>query len=169
MRPVRHASTFVRPKFTKLIALIGAGRSPHTKKVTQRAIQQFDINPNKHHMSPMEIQVVEELSSLGKVWPSWSSYADIQTIGDLKIVRNAQFQVFVVHGPEDSKLKIPIDFIDETIKCPITMYGGHIGCVPPQMREDMFTQKLLDMILNSYCNGIGRETITHLADTHPLA
>ena len=88
MRPVRHTSTFVRPNFPRLIAFVGAGRSPHTKKVTQRAIQQFNINPNKHCMPSIEISVAKELSELGKVWPAWSAYVDnLQTIGDLRIAR----------------------------------------------------------------------------------
>lgn len=170
MRPVRHTSTFVRPNFPRLIAFVGAGRSPHTKKVTQRAIQQFNINPNKHCMPSIEISVAKELSELGKVWPAWSAYVDnLQTIGDLRIVRYAQFQIFLVQGPEDSPLKIPTELIDEIIKCPVTIAGGHVRGVLAQMREDMFTQKLLDMILNSHSNGVQRKTITHLADTHPLA
>ena len=170
MKPVRHMSTFVRPNFPRLIAFVGAGRSPHTKKVMQKAIQQFNINPNKHCMPSIEISVAKDLFEFGKLWPPGSAYIDnLQTIGDLRIARLAQFQVFVVQGPEDSPLKIPLDFIDEIVKCPVTVAGGHVRGVSEQMREDMFTQKLLDMILNSHNNGVERETITHLVDTHPLA
>ena len=137
------------PHFTRLVASIQAGRSPSTLAVTRKAISQINNNPGKFYISRMDLPTLRDWFSdgcgaIGKVWPMNSYYVDdLQTISDLRLVRRAGFLVLAIQGPNDSPLKIPMEFVDDVIKCPSVVSGWHSGAVSETMRETMFGSQLI--------------------------
>ena len=160
--------------FTKLIGFIRTGRSIETNQMIDNAIKHFNHTHTNNVLQHLETATLHTFfgdnnNYIGKIWPISSMYVNLYNISDLKAARNGEFIILEVRGPNDNPLKIPMEFVDDIVKCPTIVSNWRPNLFTNIERDLLFTNKIADMISNTYTTFMYRETITNLPDSYPLA